>query len=180
MDAEHNYVKATLAGGCFWCMESPFTKLVGVHKVIPGYTGGTVKDPTYEQVCTGTTGHFEAVEITYDPRVISYRKILDVFWRQINPSDLNGQFADIGPQYRTAIFYHSEEQRITAEESKGELEQSGRFKAPVATLILKASKFYPAEEYHHGFYRKNPMRYTMYRKGSGREGFLRMKWGVEE
>jgi peptide methionine sulfoxide reductase msrA/msrB len=180
MNADNNSVKATVAGGCFWCMEPPFIKLTGVKSVMPGYTGGTEKNPTYEQVCTGTTGHFEAVEITYDPAVISYRQILDVFWKQINPGDPNGQFADIGPQYRTAIFYHSEEQRRDAEESKREIERSGRFNAKVATLILKASEFYPAEDYHRGYYLKNPTRYLMYRKGSGREGFLRMKWNDEK
>ncbi len=176
MDPEKEDI-ATLAGGCFWCMESPFKKIEGVMRVESGYTGGTVKDPTYEQVCSGNTGHFEAIQITFDPGKISYRQILDIFWKQIDPTDPNGQFADKGPQYRTAIFYHSESQRETAEKSKEALDKSGKFSKPVATHIIKAGEFYPAEEYHQEYYLKNPARYLMYRKGSGREGFLKTMWG---
>jgi peptide methionine sulfoxide reductase msrA/msrB len=164
---------ATFAGGCFWCMVQPFAKLDGVRGVAAGYTGGHVERPTYEQVWTGKTGHYEAVQVTYDPAVVSYDRLLDVFWDQIDPTDLSGQFADKGSQYRTAIFYHGEKRRRAAEESKAALERSGRLKKPVVTRILPASAFYPAEEYHQDHYKKDPARYARYRSGAGREEYLR-------
>jgi len=177
MELAQNFETATLAGGCFWCMESPFEKLPGVQKVVSGYTGGTVKNPTYEEVCEGETGHYEAIQITFDPGKVSYKEILDVFWKQIDPTDPIGQFSDKGPQYRSAIFYNSDAQKKTAEISKADLQKSGKFSRPIATLILSASEFYPAEDYHQDYYIKNPVRYLMYRKGSGREGFLKTMWG---
>ncbi len=170
---------ATFAGGCFWCMESPFEGLEGVHAVYAGYTGGEEADPTYEAVSSGATGHREAVQVLYDPGRIGYRDLLTVFWRQIDPTDAGGQFADRGGQYQTAIFYHNEEQRLLAEESKAELERSGRFAAPIFTEILPAGRFYLAEEYHQDYYLKNPSHYKRYRLGSGREGYLRSTWGDE-
>ncbi len=172
--------KATFAGGCFWCMVHPFHAMPGVASVVSGYTGGSTPDPTYDEVCSGTTGHVEAVEITYDPSIVSYRKLLDAFWMQINPTDAGGQFADRGEQYKSVIFYHDDEQKRLAERSKSELEKSGRFAAPIATEIRKASVFYPAEEYHQDYYKKNPTRYRMYRSGSGRELFLEKHWGRKE
>lgn len=173
---EGEMMKATFAGGCFWCMEKPFEKLDGVMGAVSGYTGGGVENPSYEQVCSKETGHFEAVQITYDPAVISYDQLLDVFWRQIDPTDPGGQFADRGSQYRTAIFYHDESQKQMAEISKQKLNESERFSRPVATQILEAAPFYKAEDYHQDYYKKNPGHYTMYRKGSGREGFLQTFW----
>ncbi|MEM4408398.1 MAG: peptide-methionine (S)-S-oxide reductase MsrA [Candidatus Caldarchaeum sp.] len=173
---KRNYEKATFAGGCFWCMEPPFENLKGVVDVVVGYTGGTKENPTYEEVSSGNTGHLEAVEVTYDPSVISYEELLDVFWRQIDPTDLGGQFGDRGSQYRTAIFYHTEEQRRLAEESKKALEQSGRFSAPIVTQIIRASKFYRAEEYHQDFYKKSSKRYKSYRDYSGRDRYLDKVW----
>lgn len=164
---------ATFAGGCFWCMVQPFTKLEGVRQVVAGYTGGHVERPTYEQVCSGRTGHYEAVQVTYDSTVISFDSLLEAFWTQIDPTDPSGQFADKGPQYKTAIFYHNEAQRKAAEESKAALDRSERFKRSVATQILPASAFYPAEEYHQDYYRKNPEHYERYKVGSGREAFHR-------
>ncbi|UCH12985.1 MAG: peptide-methionine (S)-S-oxide reductase MsrA, partial [Candidatus Omnitrophota bacterium] len=148
--------KATFAGGCFWCVEATFEEINGVKEVISGYTGGTKKNPTYKEVSSGTTGHFEAIQITYEPSVVSYKELLDIFWRQIDPTDAGGQFADKGSQYMTAIFYHNEKQRKLAEESKKELEKSGRFQKPIATKIIKASKFYKAEDYHQDYYKKCP------------------------
>jgi peptide-methionine (S)-S-oxide reductase len=168
---------ATFAGGCFWCMVKPFDEQPGIENVVSGYTGGTTVDPTYEQVCTNTTGHYEAVQITFDPAVYPYKKLLELFWQQIDPTDSGGQFYDRGKSYQTAIFYHSEEQRILAEDSKRELEESGRFSKPIVTEILPAKEFYPAETYHQGFYKKNPERYNSYQKGSGREAFIRNHWG---
>lgn len=170
---------ATFAGGCFWCMESPFEGLDGVHAVFAGYTGGEEADPTYEAVSSGSTGHREAVQILYDPERTSYRELLRVFWRQIDPTDAGGQFADRGSHYKTGIFYHNDEQRLLAEESKAELERSGQFEASIFTEILPAGKFYPAEEYHQDYYMKNPSHYKKYRVGSGREGYLRSTWGDE-
>ena len=144
-----------------------------------GYTGGKTENPTYEEVCSGETGHYEAVQVTYDPQIITYEKLLDTFWRRIDPTDDGGQFADRGSSYRTAIFYHSEEQRTRAELSKRRLEQSGRFDRPIVTRILPASKFYPAEEYHQDYHRKQPLRYAAYREASGRERFLNRIWGRE-
>lgn len=171
--------KATFAGGCFWCMEPPFEKLKGVKEVVSGYTGGREKDPTYAEVSSGATGHAEAVEILYDPAHISYAELLHVFWRSINPTQREGQFADVGTQYRTAVFYHNEEQRRLAEESKAELAASGRYDKPIVTEIVTASVFYPAEDYHQDYYKKNKFHYNAYKEGSGRAGYLRKMWGGE-
>ncbi len=172
--------RATFAGGCFWCMEPPFRKLPGVLSVVSGYTGGQKEHPTYQEVCSGRTGHAEAVEILFDPRRVSYETLLKIFWRSVDPTDPDGQFADRGSQYRTAIFYHDEEQRRLAEESVRALEKSGRFGAPIATEIVPAGPFYPAEEPHQDYARKNPARYRTYRLGSGRGGYLEEEWGEEE
>lgn len=168
--------KATFAGGCFWCMEPPFDKLNGVISTTSGYVGGNEIMPTYEQVSSGRTGHFEAIEIVYDPEKVSYDKLLDVFWKNIDPTQENGQFADIGKQYRTAIFFHDDNQQKLAIASKEQLDKSGIFKKPVATEILQAGKFYPAEDYHQDYYLKNPVRYKYYRFGSGRDHFLNKIW----
>jgi peptide-methionine (S)-S-oxide reductase len=168
--------KATFAGGCFWCMQGEFEKLPGVASVVAGYTGGTTKNPTYEEVSSGGTGHFESVQITYDPGRISYEKLLKVYWENIDPLTANGQFCDRGEQYRSAIFVADEAQRQIAEKSKKEVGE--RLKAKVVTLILPASTFYPAEEYHQDYYKKNPFRYGLYRKGCGRDELLEKIWGV--
>ncbi|WP_213423070.1 peptide-methionine (S)-S-oxide reductase MsrA [Bhargavaea massiliensis] len=168
--------KATFAGGCFWCMVKPFHKYDGVEAVVSGYTGGHVPNPTYRQVCSETTGHYEAVEITFDPDIISYSELLDVFWRQIDPTDPGGQFFDRGDSYRTAIFYHNEDQREAAERSKEELEASARFDGPIAAKILPAKEFYPAEEEHQDYYLKNPAHYNRYFAGSGRKAFQETMW----
>jgi peptide methionine sulfoxide reductase msrA/msrB len=170
---------AVFAGGCFWCTEADFQKLPGVVKVLSGYTGGHVENPTYEEVCSGTTGHAEAVQIFYDPGQITYEALLDYFWRHIDPSDPGGQFFDRGSQYRTVIYYQDEEQRRVAEKSKAALNRSGKFLNPIATAIEPFSKFYPAEEYHQGYSEKNPLRYGSYRGGSGREQFFKKIWGEE-
>ena len=167
---------ATFAGGCFWCMEYPFESLEGVYDVIPGYTGGVRKKPTYEEVSSGKTGHVEAVLISYNPEKISYKTLLDVFWQQIDPTDEGGQFADRGSHYQTAIFYHSDEQKKLAQFSKDELAKSGRFKQPIVTKLLEATDFYPAEQYHHDYYKKNPVHYQSYKRLSGRAGFLKETW----
>jgi peptide methionine sulfoxide reductase msrA/msrB len=172
--------KATFAGGCFWCMVPPFEKLDGVSEVISGYTGGHKVNPTYEEVSSGTTGHMEAVEVTYDPTRVTYEKLLDVFWRQINPTDAGGQFVDRGSSYKSAIFYNNEEQKKLAEKSKKELEQSGRFDKPIVTEIRPAGPFYRAEEYHQDYWKKNPIRYKFYRYNSGRDQYLAKIWGKEE
>jgi methionine-S-sulfoxide reductase len=172
--------KATFAGGCFWCMEPPFEKLDGVVDVMAGYTGGRTKNPTYEDVCSGTTGHAEAVQVTFDPKKISYQKLLDVFWRNIDPTQVNGQFADHGSQYRSAVFYHTPEQKRLAEESKSELAKSGRFQHPIATEIAPASVFYPAEEYHQDYYKKCSLHYQSYSYGSGRKDFIERVWGERQ
>ena len=169
---------ATFAGGCFWCMEAPFEQLDGVKAVVSGYTGGTTTNPTYEDVSSGATGHAEAVQITYDPSKISYEKLLEVFWRNVDPTTPNAQFADHGTQYRTAIFYHTDEQRHLADASKQQLEHSRKFSAPIVTEIVPASEFYPAEDYHQDYYKKNPLRYNLYRSGSGRDAYLRKTWGT--
>ncbi len=171
--------KATFAGGCFWCSEADFEKLPGVAEVISGYTGGRVPHPTYEEVSAGRTGHVEAVQVLYDPSRIGYGELLEVFWRHIDPTDAGGQFADRGSQYRTAIFYHDEEQKRLAEKSKKALAASGRFKRPIVTEILPAKEFYPAEDYHQDYFRKNPLHYGMYREGSGRNAFIRKTWGED-
>ena len=166
--------KATLAGGCFWCMEPPFEKLPGVVSVVSGYTGGTVPSPTYEQVSSGTTGHYEAVEITYDPTKVSYEKLLEVFWPNVDPTDGSGQFCDKGPQYRAAIFYRDDNQRKLAEASRDRLK--ARF-PNIRTQILRAAPFYKAEEYHQDYYKKNPIRYKFYRSGCRRDARLAEVWG---
>ncbi len=171
--------KATFAGGCFWCMTPPFEKLDGVKEVISGYTGGHTVNPTYEDVTSETTGHLESVEIMYDPAMVSYKKLLDVFWRQIDPTDAGGQFVDRGPSYMSAIFYHNEEQKRLAEESKKDLERSGRFNKPIVTEIRPAGPFYRAEEYHQDYWKKNPIRYKFYRYNSGRDQYLKKVWGKE-
>jgi peptide methionine sulfoxide reductase msrA/msrB len=172
-----NLETATFAGGCFWCVESDFEKVKGVVAVISGYTGGDTRHPTYEAVSSGGTGHLEAVQVLYDPEKISYNELLDIFWRHVDPTDPGGQFADRGPQYRTAIFYHSEAQRQAAEASKKHLEASGKFDRPIATELIKFSEFYEAEAYHQDYYKKNSIRYKMYRMGSGRDRFLEATWG---
>lgn len=168
--------KATFAGGCFWCMVKPFDQWDGVHSVISGYTGGHVENPTYQEVKTGTTGHYEAVEITFDPSIISYNEILEVYWQQIDPTDAGGQFHDRGDQYRTAIFYHDDEQKALAEASKHALEESRRFSKPIVTEILPAVTFYPAEEYHQDFYKKSEKEYKEDRAKSGRDAFISENW----
>ena len=170
------FEKATFAGGCFWCMEKPFEEIDGVLKVISGYTGGIKENPTYQEVSAGKTGHLEAVQITYDPSRISYEKLLDIFWRQIDPTDAGGQFADRGEQYRTAIFYHTDEQRQIAEASREKLQTGGIFGKPLVTEILKAGPFYMAEDYHQDYYKNNPIRYKFYRYNSGRDDFLKKTW----
>jgi methionine-S-sulfoxide reductase len=169
--------KATFAGGCFWCMQPPYKDIPGVESVTVGYTGGRVANPTYEQVCEGTTGHTEAIEITFDSATVSYDALLDVFWKNINPTTLNAQFADQGTQYRTGIFYHSEEQKKVAEASKERLQKSGKFERPIVTEIVPAAVFYPAEDYHQDYATKCPARYGMYKVGSGRAGYLEKTWG---
>jgi peptide-methionine (S)-S-oxide reductase len=169
--------KATFAGGCFWCMEPAFDSLKGVISVTSGYTGGKKENPTYKEVSAGGTGHAESVEIVYDPALISYQKLLDTFWHNIDPIALNRQFCDAGNQYRSAIFYHSEEQAKLARASKAALEKSGRFSEPIATEITPSGRFYPAEEYHQKYYKKNPLRYKYYRNGCGRDKRLKELWG---
>ena len=171
---------ATFAGGCFWCMVAPFAELAGVLKVRSGYTGGRKENPTYEEVCSDQTGHREAVEITFDPRQISYDRLLEIFWRQIDPTDPGGQFHDRGESYRSAIYYHDSGQKKKAELSLQSLDREGRFDKPVATEILPATPFYPAEGYHQDFYLKDPARYRLYRHGSGRDSFLLRHWGREK
>ncbi|MBN1307396.1 MAG: peptide-methionine (S)-S-oxide reductase MsrA [Chitinispirillaceae bacterium] len=168
---------ATFAGGCFWCMVPPFETIPGVTKVISGYTGGTKENPSYEEVCGGTTGHVEAVEIHYDSKKVGYNDLLDAFWKNINPTDRGGQFADRGRQYGTAIFYHTKRQKLLAEASREALEKSGAFEEVIVTPILPATPFYPAEEYHQKYHAKHPIYYKQYREGSGRGPFLRRIWG---
>jgi peptide methionine sulfoxide reductase msrA/msrB len=169
---------ATFTGGCFWCTESDFEKVPGVEKVVSGYIGGPGENPTYENYAQ--KGHVEAIEVFYNPQVVTYQQLLDYFWRHVNPTDAGGQFVDRGPQYRSAIFYHNEEQKRLAEESKAALAASGRFQEPIVTEILPATKFYPAEEYHQGYAHKNPIRYKYYRWNSGRDQFLQKVWGQEQ
>ena len=170
--------KATFAGGCFWCMTPPFEKLNGVNEVVSGYTGGNGPNPTYEDYAA--KGHIEAVQITYDPSKISYSALLDVFWRQIDPTDKGGQFCDRGPQYRSAIFYENAIQKRLAEESKEALDKTGRYQKPIVTELIKASTFYKAEEYHQDYYKKNPIRYEFYRASCGRDKYLEKVWGKIE
>jgi peptide-methionine (S)-S-oxide reductase len=168
---------AIFAGGCFWCEETAFEGLEGVLSVTSGYTGGQTKNPTYEQVSAGWTGHAESVEVLYDPAKISYERLLEVFWHNVDPLQRDGQFCDHGTQYRSAIFYRDESQRKAAEESKRKLEEQPRFSGKIATQIVPASIFYPAEEYHQQFYKKSPLRYHTYRLGCGRDARLRELWG---
>jgi len=169
--------KATFAGGCFWCMEPPFDKLDGVVSTTAGYAGGREVNPTYEEVASGRTGHAEAIQIVYDPSMVTYGELLDIFWRNVDPTQVNGQFVDKGPQYRTAIFYHDDEQKRLALASKERLEKSGVYKKKLATEIVPVTAFYKAEEYHQDYYKKNPLRYKWYRYGSGRDRFLEKVWG---
>ncbi|MBW2451136.1 MAG: peptide-methionine (S)-S-oxide reductase MsrA [Deltaproteobacteria bacterium] len=171
---------ATFAGGCFWCMEPPFDKLDGIEATISGYMGGHTDNPTYEEVSSGTTGHAEVIQVRYDPNQISYQELLDVFWRNIDPTDGGGQFVDRGSQYRTAIFYHNSSQKRLAEASRKALAASGRFSAPIVTEINAAGRFYPAEDYHQDYYQKSPIRYKLYRYNSGRDQFLKTVWDSDD
>lgn len=170
---------ATFAGGCFWCMEPPFDKLEGVISTTSGYMGGQKDNPTYKEVSAGGTGHAEAVQVLYNPEKVTYAELLEVFWRQINPTTPDRQFVDVGSQYRAAVFYHNEEQKQLAEDSKKRLAQSGRFDEPIVTEIVMAGKFWPAEDYHQDYYMRNPVRYKYYRWGSGRDQYLKSVWGDE-
>ena len=171
------YQVATFASGCFWCTESDFDKVKGVISTTSGYTGGRVANPTYRQVSAGGTGHAESVEVVFDPKVVTYEKLLDVYWHNIDPTQKDGQFCDHGSQYRTAIFYANDAQKNAALASKAKLEQDPRFKGKIATEIVPLSKFYPAEEYHQDYCKVNPLRYTAYYKGCGREARLKAIWG---
>ncbi len=177
--ADPSLARATFAGGCFWCMESPFEKLPGVKAVISGYSGGKTANPTYEQVSSGTTGHAECVQVLYDPKVMSYSTLLEAFWRQIDPTDAEGQFVDRGSQYRPAVYYHNGEQKKLAETSRDRLAKSGRFSDPIVVEISEFRIFYPAEGYHQNFCRRDPSHYHRYRRGSGRDDFLDKAWGKD-
>ncbi|WNS41208.1 peptide-methionine (S)-S-oxide reductase MsrA [Paenibacillus sp. MMS20-IR301] len=176
----NNLQTATFAGGCFWCMVKPFDELPGIISVVSGYTGGHTLHPTYEEVCSETTGHREAVQIIFDPERFPYERLLDMYWQQIDPTDYGGQFMDRGPSYRAAIFVHSEEQRQKALQSKEALKGSKRFKAPIVTEILPAAPFYPAEAEHQQYYRTHPLDYKLYQKGSGRDDFTELHWNGRE
>ncbi len=169
--------QATFAGGCFWCMEPPYDELDGVHSTISGYMGGHTENPTYEQVSTGTTGHYEVLSVTYDPDVVDYATLLNVFWKNIDPTDARGQFCDKGPQYRAAIFFHNEEQRRIATASLQQLQQTKPFSADIVTEILEVQQFHAAEDYHQDYYMKNPLRYKYYRYACGRDKRLEKVWG---
>ncbi len=171
--------KATFAGGCFWCIQADFEKLPGVVEVISGYAGGSKENPTYEQVCSGSTGHVEAVQVSYDPSKISYEELLEFFWKHIDPTDAGGQFVDRGPQYRSAIFYHDDVQRRMAEQSRDALRKSGKFDKPIVTAIMKSPGFYKAEQYHQNYHEKQPLKYKFYREGSGRDQFIERIWSEE-
>lgn len=173
---ENYHETAIFAGGCFWCMEDVFSKVKGVISVIPGYTGGTLPNPSYDQICTGTTGHYQAVKITYYESVISYQQLVDIYLRNIDPTDATGQFTDRGRQYRTAIFYSNDTQKEIAETSMNRLEDSGKFKKPFATKTLPAAPFYKAEELHQGYYKKCPVEYEQYKKKSGRQNWMDRNW----
>jgi len=168
--------KATFAGGCFWCMVTPFEELPGIGVIVSGYSGGHVENPTYEQVKTGSTGHAEVVQITFDPEVFPYERLLELYWQQIDPTDSGGQFQDRGSQYRTAIYYHNEKQKQLAENSKKAIEDSGRFKKPIVTEIEPAAIFYPAEEYHQDYHKKNKQHYKEDRAMSGRDEYINEHW----
>ena len=169
--------KAYFAGGCFWCMEEAFEKVDGVISVVSGYMGGTVANPTYEQVSDGRTGHAESIEVTYDPTKVTYQKLLDAFWRNVDPIMPNAQFCDHGNQYRSAIFYTTDEEKQLSEETKNKIEQSKRLPAPIVTQLVSASTFYPAEDYHQDYYKKNPLRYKYYKYSCGRAQRLEALWG---
>jgi peptide methionine sulfoxide reductase msrA/msrB len=171
-----NLEQATFAGGCFWCSESTFEKVKGVVDVVSGYTGGHVENPTYGQVSSGRTGHHEAVRVYYDPEVVTFKDLMDVYWRHIDPTDPHGQFADKGSQYKTAVFYHNEEQRKIAEKSRKKLAESRKFDKPVATMIVPLINFYPAEEHHQEYYKKQSCRFNSYKKLSGREKYVEETW----
>ena len=179
MNNEARLRKATFAGGCFWCLQPPFDKLEGVIATIPGYMGGKTDNPTYQEVCSGSTGHAEVIQVEFDPQQVDYADLLEVFWRNINPTDAGGQFVDRGSQYRSAIFYHDQEQKRIAEESRLALNETGRFQAPIVTEVVPAGPFFPAEDYHQDYYRKSPMRYRSYRYHSGRDRFLDQVWDDE-
>ena len=168
--------KATFAGGCFWCIEAAFEKVEGVLEAVSGYTGGDTINPTYDEVSTGRTGHYEAVEVVFDPAVISYAELVAVFWKNIDPTDSGGQFADRGTQYQTVIFYHDDEQKMIAQQSKLALQNSGKFDHEIVTKILPVAEFYPAEEYHQDYFQKNPIGCQMYHLGSGRADYIKTKW----
>ena len=169
---------ATFAGGCFWCMEAPYDKLDGVISTTSGYMGGTKKNPTYGEVSSGSTGHTEVVQVVYDPAKVSYEKLLEVYWHNVDPTVTDRQFCDVGSQYRTAIFVHTEEQRKAAEKSKDEVAKTKPFKEPIVTPVVAAGDFWPAEDYHQDYYIKNPVRYTYYRTGCGRDARLKSLWGA--
>jgi peptide methionine sulfoxide reductase msrA/msrB len=170
---------ATFAGGCFWCMEAAFEERDGIIEVISGYTAGEEEDPSYQEVSSGKTGHLEAVQVIYDPLKISYSELIDIFWKQIDPTDDGGQFAERGPQYRTAIFYQNEDEKRIAEESKGKLDKSKKFDKPIVTQILKATRFFKAEEYHQDYYKKRTIQYQLYASGSGRKKYIKETWGED-
>ena len=170
---------ATFGGGCFWCVEAIFDRVEGVITVESGYSGGHVPNPTYKQVTTGNTGHAEVIQISFNPEVVSYKDLLEIFFKTHDPTTLNRQGADVGSQYRSVIFYHNEEQRQAAEKSKDAIAASGRYDGLIATEIIEYDKFYPAEEYHQDFYKKNPIRYKFYRNGSGRDQYLKKIWGTD-
>lgn len=176
-DAPATRAKATFAGGCFWCMEPPYDKLPGVVSTTSGYMGGKTRNPTYEQVSSGGTGHAEVVQVIYDPKKVSYDKLLEVYWRNVDPTQRDGQFCDHGSQYRTAIFFHDDEQKRAAEASKAVLLKKKPFPGEIVTEITSAAEFYPAEDYHQDYYRKNPVRYKFYRSGCGRDARLKELWG---
>ena len=177
--AEDDHQIATFAGGCFWCVESDFDKVPGVVRTISGYTGGALKNPTYGQITAGGTGHREAVQIIYDSKKTTYARLLEIFWRSVDPTDNDGQFCDRGESYTTAIFSNSPDQKRQAEDSKRNLQQSGVLDQPIVTPIEVAGPFYPAEDYHQNYSRNNPMRYTMYRYGCGRDARIKKLWGEE-
>lgn len=173
---EQQLKKATFAGGCFWCMVEPFDRRPGIEKIVSGYTGGSVENPTYQEVCSETTGHLEAVQITYNPNIFPYDELLEIYWQQIDPTDAEGQFADRGESYKPAIFYHDDEQKQLAEQSKQKMEESNKFDQPIVVEIRPAETFYEAEEEHQDYYKKNSFHYQLYKKGSGRKQFIENTW----
>lgn len=179
LENDKSLAKATFAGGCFWCMEPPFSNLKGVEAVISGYSGGDVECPTYEQVCSDTTGHVEAVQVYYHPDQVTYDDLLDAFWKAHDPTDAGGQFGDRGHHYKPIAFYRTDEEKKLTEASKKALGESGRFDKPIVTAIQKFKNFYPAETYHQNYSIKNPMRYELYKEGSGRASYLREKWAKQ-